>query len=416
MQIKKLLLWLGLCVLILAIGIAGIMLYDLRAPKERLQNDATQITFWTVSENYADYMRACAQSFNAYTDGEKIDLDVQVYSRSFIVDQINKSLLNDEQVPDLVDIRFTDMHQFVNSAEHSMFLYPLGSLFSEQDMPKATALDAFSFNNTLLALPYGLGEIVLFVNENVLFEQEINVESIQNWDDFFALGEKLGKNGISLLAMDVNNWDLLLAMMLQKDPNAANLTDLNSVLRSEAFVEVYDRLKEAIRAGWITIPEGLDIYNQRFYDDFQSGVYLCVAAPLEYAGEFIASMPALSGQVRICPLPDMDTANNTPLVAQYGTAILSRSKNIRLAKRFLGYARLGEARYREMVDALYVRSISSTEGETYHVPQAPAFLDYFGSNALNALSPAQEHGYSAASALCEVVGTLVPELLSLCDD
>ena len=60
MQIKKLLLWLGSCVLILAIGIAGIMLYDLKAPKERLQNDATQITFWTVSENYADYMRACA--------------------------------------------------------------------------------------------------------------------------------------------------------------------------------------------------------------------------------------------------------------------------------------------------------------------------------------------------------------------
>lgn len=414
MGMKKIMIHLGACLLVLLIGVTAAELYKLKLPGENMQQEYTKLTFWTVGDRYADYMLSCAQEYNRQTDGEKIDLDVQVYSRGFIVDQINKSLLNDEQVPDLADIRFTDMHQFVNSAEHSMFLYPLGSLLPGKEKPREAALDAFSFNNILLALPYGRGEMVLFINEDLLNKQKIDPEAICSWEDFLNLGENLQRQGIRLLAMDVNNWDLLLAMMLQRDAEIANAADSARIAASREFSQLVSQLKDAVEHGWVEAPEELDIYNQRFYKSFGEGEYLCVAAPMEYSCELIDNVPELSGKVAIRPLPDAEEDGSTPLVAQYGTAILARSKNIRLAKRFLEFAKLGEARYREMADKLYVRSVSSQDDR--RVPDALEFQAYFGEDAFRAFNAGTECGYSAESGLPEALAPLAAEFLSVYDN
>lgn len=411
MRGKKRTLILCASLLVCLIGVVCVWLYTLREAWEESQLDYTRLSFWTVSESYADYMLSCAQRFNEQSDGEKIELDVQVYSRSFIVDQINKSLLNDDQIPDLADIRFVDMHQFVNSAEHTMFLYPLNSLLAEDDAPRAAALEPFAFNSTLLALPYGSGEMALFVNVALLENHGVNTERIGSWEDFLALGKALKEDGVSLLAVDVNNWDLLLAAMLQRDADLANDADTGEIIRSDAFCAVYAALKDAVREGVTVIPEELDIYNQSFYASFQAGECACVVAPMEYAYNLIHNMPDLSGKIRIRPLPGVEAGDKSPLVAQYGTAILAKGKNIRLAKRFLQFAKLGEERYREMTDTLYVGSVSEGGAGARNAPRDAAFAAYFGEDAPFSFGAAEECSFSGASALPVAALQLTEDLL-----
>lgn len=404
------------CLLIGFIAIACIWLHALKLPQEPPQQDRVRLSFWTVSESYAEYMLSCAQRYNEQTDAEKIDLDVQVYSRSFIVDQINKSLMNDDQIPDLADIRFVDMHQFVNSAEHTMVLYPLNSLLDSGEAPRNSALEPFSFNGILLALPYGSGEMALFVNEEILERYGGNPEDLDSWEALSALGEELKADGVGLLAVDVNNWDLLLAGMLQRDAALANASDAQAIVRSDAFGEVYAALEDAVRDGAAVIPEDLDIYNQSFYAAFEAGEYMCVAAPMEYAYTLINNMPGLSGRIGIYPLPGVEQSGESALVAQYGTAILARGKNIRLTKHFLQYAKLGEDRYREMADALYVSSISAESADACRAPQNVAFAAYFGEDALRAFTASRERGFSGASGLPEAVLPLTEALLGACEN
>lgn len=419
MSTKKNLHRLIICILVLLVALAGIGMYNLnrlKAVEKKPQQGYTKLRFWTVSESYAEYMRTCAAAYNAQIDGEKIDLDVQVYSRSFIVDQINKSLLNDEQIPDLADIRFMDMHQFVNSAEHSMFLYPLNSLLSETDMPKSEAMEPFTFNNNLLALPYGRGEMAMFFNLDVCAAMGISYDEIHTWDEFFALGRHFAsQKDVDLFALDVNNWDFLMAYLLQMDAEWVNKADTIELFQSASFQQIYDRIANALIKGWISIPDELNIYNQRFYESFQKGEYLCVIAPLQYAYDLILNAPDLLGKVRIRPLPETVENGKTPLVAQYGTAILARSKNIRLAKRFLEFAKIGEERYQRMAETLYGCSLSEN-ANVNDAPKTEAFLNYFGEDALQDFPEMDEYGYNAASGLPKAIVPLASDFLGVCDE
>ena len=416
MRGKKRMLILCVCLLVCMVCIVIIWLYTLKAPLGVPQQDYTRLSFWTVSESYADYMLSCAQRFNEQCDGEKINLDVQVYSRSFIVDQINKSLLNDDQIPDLADIRFVDMHQFVNSAEHTMFFYPLNSLIETDDAPETATLEPFSFNSTLLALPYGSGEMALFMNVELLDKYGVDPDGISSWEDFWNLGKELKEDGINLLAVDVNNWDLMLAAMLQRDPELANAADDQAIAHSDVFRETYATLRSAVREGVAIIPEELDIYNQSFYASFQAGECACVVAPMEYAYNLIHNMPDLSGKIRIRPLPGGEEGDKSPLVAQYGTVILAKGKNIRLAKHFLQFAKLGEERYREMTDALYVGSVSEQDVGARRTPRDSAFAAYFGEDALLSFDAAEKCGFSSASGLPAATLQLTEDLLDASEE
>lgn len=416
MGMKRRMAWLGICILILILGTTGIWFFSMKRTLNRPQQSYTRMTFWTVSEGYADYMRSCVEQYNAQTQEERIELDIQVYSREFIVDQINKSLLKDDQSPDLVDIRFMDMHRFVNSAEHSMFLYPLNSLLSEQERENNQSFDAFSFNNTLLALPYGSGEMVAFVNRQIMEQVGMEREELGEWNRFLSWGETLSRNGVALFALDVNNFDLMLAMMLQCDAQLSEASDNTEIVHSDAYQQTHQLLIQLVRKGWAVIPEELDIYNQYFYKSFEEGECLCIFAPLEYASELIRNVPDMSGKVSIYPLPGVEVNQAAPYVAQYGTAILAKGKNIRLAKSFLQFAKVGEERYQEMADTLCVGKLSEETQAQHSVPENDAFLEYFGEDAFAAFTNVDKRYFNGASRLPEAVVPLAADLLGACEE
>ncbi len=344
--------------------------------------EVTQLEFWTVNSQYAAYMRDRADQFNRAAQGKKIDLTVKVYPRSFIVGQLSKTLFSDAGVPDMVDILFNDFNRFVSSADYTLLLYPLGSLLNGRSAPAPWAIEPFSFNLNPLAIPYASGQMMVFYNHPLMLRCGVDPASIKTWADYLAAGSVVADQGIALFPLDISGNDLIFALMLDASDAEAN-GPAGAVLHSPSYQSTYLTLRDLLKSGVCRVSENYDIYNNAFFRAFEAGEYISVIASAEYALDLAANAPNLKDALYVQALPLPSTGTGAVSVAQYGTAITARCRDIPLAKEFLRFAKLSAGATSILSEAEQRLSGYFVNGFAQTVPDADQNIRHFkGASAL----------------------------------
>ena len=301
--------------------------------------NSTILTFWTADQCYADFMLERVEEFNKLNPDRKISLDIQIYSPEFIINQIHKSANDSANLPDLADIYQGYLQEFFVDEEHALYLYPLNSLTSDMTDSKQSVLTPYIYGESLFAIPYGAGDMVLAYNKNLAEKYGLSSTDLDTWEHFLAAGRRIRqKDGPYLFPLDLRYNNVFLTMMMQQDASIAS-DSVSNILASDSLKIILNYFEKCISSDILLIPEEFDIYNYQFFRQFENSECICIIAPVEYLVQLEREIPSISEKISVESIPAWSLENNHVSIPQYGTAIPSGSGNISIAKDFLLFTR-----------------------------------------------------------------------------
>jgi len=373
---------------ILLIVMSFILTFVKREGREKEeQKEVVNFELWTINEFYSSFMQQKAESYNASAIGKEIRLDIKVYTRNQIAYKLKAAFQSGNGIPDFVDINYQDFSEFIGTSNYKLNLYPLNSLREDYAHTiNQEALNPFTANGILFAIPYGTGREVVFYNVKLLSEYRVDASKCKTWEDFIAMGRHIQDMGGPMLCpLDIQNNDLFLMLLLQSGVDLQILSE-EELSDTEEYKELFQLILSMCTSRQImSIPANYDIYNREFFEEFEQDSYVCIIAPLEYANELMRQLPRYNSQIVAYPLPGLYDSGTPVAVAQYATTITAQCKDISTAKEFLAYAKLEEEALYDITDTLLMQNIGSQKAVYTYTPDHVIYKEYFRGNPVKSL-------------------------------
>lgn len=157
-----------------------------------LTAQADTLTMWTFNDDLASYYSDVGAEF---AEEYGVNIEVEVFPMEQMHDNLLAAFSSGVGAPDLVTVAnhqagryFNDEIKLVNLTERMEEAGMMEDIIIERNAP-------YRYNGDFYAIENGLAPAFLYYRADILDDYEIDVDDIETWDDFIAVGQELKKKG-----------------------------------------------------------------------------------------------------------------------------------------------------------------------------------------------------------------------------
>src|ERR1051326_324836 len=176
----------ALCILALAI-LSGVCL----AFAPATQTKAT-LRMWVFAKTHYETYKKAIPNFEAQNPGVTVDL--QLVANNSLASRLQAAFLSDVDVPDMVEIEISSAGSFFRGPlEEGGFLDLTDRLHNSglYDKMVQARFAPYTKKGHIFGLPHDVHPVMLAYRRDIFEKEGIDVNKIETWDDFIAIGRKL---------------------------------------------------------------------------------------------------------------------------------------------------------------------------------------------------------------------------------
>lgn len=301
--------------------------------------EKTTLNFWTFVGLHQKFYEDAAKAWNEANPDKQITLKATTYPYDDMHNKLLLSLQSGVGAPDIADI---EISKFSNFLKGKTTLESLDDVIEPiKDKFVQSRLDIYSKDNHVYGMPTHVGATVMYYNKEILDKAGVNPDDIKTWDDYVQAGKKVvAATGKPMGTVEVTGFFSYFPMVVQQDSDFFD-KDGNVTLDNETNIKTLQFLKDMIYTDKILVPApGGHHHAEEYYGFMGKGGAASIMMPIWYMGRFLEYMPDLKGKIVIRPMPSMTPGGKRSAgMGGTGTAVTNQSKNTKLAKEFLAFAK-----------------------------------------------------------------------------
>jgi arabinosaccharide transport system substrate-binding protein len=289
---------------LLALSLASTLALVVKQHQQPARPDLALATFSTP--HFLSYQRALPEFERRH--GVKVTLEL--VNQRALETRLQNAMLAGADVPDLVEIEEDQIGFFIKGALSDIHLLDLSERIEQAGLRQAIVEARFSLWSTrghTFALPHDVHPVMLMYRADLVEQLGIDVEKLETWDDFAAMGRRVTRdlNGDGVpdrYAIDLPQggfWGLSL-LLRQRGVglfDEAGRLSFNNPTSVETILwyihQTRGKQRIAYECGW----------GQSLVKAMQDGLALFYIAPDWRTKVTEEEAPSLAGKVKLMPLP-----------------------------------------------------------------------------------------------------------------
>lgn len=302
------------------------------------------LTFWTFIDIHADFYESMAEEFNRQSDDVQIRLETSVIPMNQMHDQLLLSLASGRGAPDISDVMIRWAGQYFKGTP-DYFLDLTDLVEPHRDVMHAERLTTYTdMNGRVRGLPTHIGAGVMYYNRTKLEEAGIDIDSIETYDDWVAVGQQVTRpeDDVWFTSQHYAFAREFLLYTMQKGGYMVD-PDGNVTVDGPEAKEALQFIKDTLDTYEIaTLAPNASFYDPAFFDAMNNERFLSVPHAQWYNTRFRNFMPDLEGDMVMRPLPAWGDGqgHRSATMGGTGTAVTAQSEHPEVAKRFLEFVKL----------------------------------------------------------------------------
>jgi arabinosaccharide transport system substrate-binding protein len=249
------------------------------------------------------------------------------------------ALQSGKGAPDIADI---EISKFPNYLKGKIQLAPLDDLLNpiRKNFVQAR-LDIYGKDGKTYGICFHVGAEVMYYNTDITNAAGVDIDKIDTWDDYVKAGLQVkAKTGKPMTTVETTDqwsfWPLISQQKSDYTDKSGNITIDNDI-----NVKTLQFLSDLVNVQKIAVPAPGGFHHaEQYYGFMNDGGAASIWMPMWYMGRFTDYMPDLKGKIAIRPLPRWTKGGNRSAgMGGTGTAAITLSKNVQLAKEFVVFAK-----------------------------------------------------------------------------
>jgi len=285
-----------------------------------------------------DVVVGYADTIAAFEKEHGITIRIDIVSLEALQSRLQNAMLTGSEVPDMVELVESNMGFFTAGPLEDVGFVDLTDRVRAEGLDREVVQGRFSSwtsRGRIFALPHDVHPVVLAYRSDLVEKLGINVEELETWEDFAAMGRKItrdldGDGIIDRYALDLplETWGIK-TMLLQRDAGAFDAAG-RLTMETETVVDTLEWYALASEGpSRFTYPCG---WSQSFYRCMLDGFALFYLTPDWRARAYQLDTPSLAGKMKLMPLPAWQRgARRVSVFGGSGMAITKQCKHPDLA-------------------------------------------------------------------------------------
>ena len=302
-------------------------------------DSGTHMEMWSFVEMHNTFYAKMLEKWNEENPDRQIQITFTTYPFADMHNKMIMALQTGEGAPDLCDI---ERGQFPNFLQGEVQLYPLNDAL---DTYKAdlvpSRIEIYSKDGKNYGAPTHVGATVMFYNDELLKQYDIDYSTIKTWDDYTAAAEKLkdasgGK--VKMTSVDTGGTDWLWLAMAE---NKEDWVD------KDGKAVIPDSISQMLKMqqGWLDddlamlSPDG-QVDLEAGFQNILDGNIASFPKAMWFMSRFLNYMPEEEGKWAMAPCPVFEEGQPRSVgIGGTGTVVTNQSKDPELAADFITYAK-----------------------------------------------------------------------------
>jgi arabinosaccharide transport system substrate-binding protein len=160
----------------------------------RGENSTKTITFWVFAPEHVDAYKSAFPAFEKKHPGIKIDL--QQVTWNVVTQRLQAAVWSGVALPDVVEIPIDSAGAYFRGPVEDVGFVDLTERIKKAGLLNemvTTRFAPYSTRGHIFGLPHDVHPMMLAYNAEVFKKEGVDVEKIETWDDFIAVGRRLTK-------------------------------------------------------------------------------------------------------------------------------------------------------------------------------------------------------------------------------
>lgn len=375
--------------------LAVMMFFGLCSFASAESSDVTTLVWWQFNNDPA-LLEVQVARWNATYPDRQIAVDSQQYSVAELASKLQLAMASGADIPDICDIEISKFGLFMSEDEDEIMLAPLDEYVEKEAAGLSLdRLAAFAYKGHYYGADINLGSALVWYNEELLKEADINYADIKTRDDFEAAGRKFveatGKPWTAFETTTNNNLLCVLGTYGGEYFDAEG----NNIMANEKNVAAFQWMQDMIKEGIAVTADGGSATSEEFFNTFSTGGVACVIMPSWYALTSYYVMPALKGKLACGVIPSIEgNEYTTCYIGGTSTSVPKDSPNAELAKEFVAFIRLSHEAGMEIAEVMGMDTIRLDCYDEIRAKQSELFISSFCAedcDLYGTIQAAQEH-------------------------
>ena len=307
-------------------------------------DDVTVLTMWSFVETHLEYFYRAADLWNAENPDRQVYIDGEHVPWGQIWENLQMALTVGEGAPDIIDIEIGQAEMYLNVPQGHVPLLPQNDALAPYLPYLVMArVNPYTAHGNIYGVCYHIGAVMMFYNQTLFDEADLDWRDIVTWDDFIAMGQLMKeRTGAYMVAIDGNlfGWHPLVAQQHFQYVSEDGVPRLDAPETIRAMQLLHDMIYVY---GIARVMPGYELDSEEHYAAFNSGEsHASLWAPAWFLERFPRVMPDLQGQLSVGPLPVFEAGNNRSSSAGGTmTAVTNQvaPENAELALDFVAFAK-----------------------------------------------------------------------------
>ncbi len=264
----------------------------------------------TFSRTHLDFYE---QAIPAFEEKHDVKVQVQLVDLRALNSRLRAAMIAGTEVPDLVEIEKAAMGYFTKGSLEDIGFVDLTERLQAEGLFDSMVASRFSLWTTrgrTFALPHDVHPVMLAYRRDIVEELGIDVNTIETWDDFAAIGRRItadvdGDGVVDRYALDLPTaqTDILETLILQRGGaifNENGEVAFDSPVVAETICWYVRQTTGATR---ISFPAG---WGQTLSKIMLDGLVVFYFAPDWRSKQYEVDAPGVAGKMALMPLPSWE--------------------------------------------------------------------------------------------------------------
>ena len=310
--------------------------------------EATELTYWTFVDGFADFWTSQADRWNAENPDRPIELNPTIIPWDDMHRNLLAALLVGSGAPDIVDIEINRFATFVKGDIHLIDMTE--TVDSYRDQLVETRLAPWQWQGAQYGVDYHLGAYLMFYNREVMEAAGVDPDSIVTWDDYIEAGKKVtrdtdgdGEIDVWMTPLETGSEHVARGVYLMMGGGIYNEAG-DFILNSPENVEAFQFLQDLIQVhGIAAIAPGTHVHAPEFYQAMPTGQFASIWMPQWYWTRFRDNMEGMEGKMIPRPMPIFEEGGYTSAMGGGTTTVATDQipdDELQLATDFIAFGKL----------------------------------------------------------------------------
>lgn len=252
-------------------------------------------------------------------------------------------------------------------------------------------VDIYAKDGTYYGLPFHVGAMVIYYNEEILSAAGVDPDSIKTWDDFKEAGKQVvAATGVPMTTLETGDQWSFWPLIVQQGGDYLD-ADGQVALDSDINIKALQYLQDLVKEGIAEVAPGGGHHAEEYYGFMNQGGAASVFMPMWYMGRFTDYMPDLKNKILIKPMPAWEAGGNRSSgMGGTGTVVTNQAQHPELTQEFLAFAKLS---YEGNIQIWEIMGFDPPRADVWDDPALRAdnkFTEYFGPDIFDTLIEVRE--------------------------